>query len=217
MQNLQENKIYIIFSSTPLKIGKFIRFVTSNKYNHVSISLDSSLQTMYSFCRYYKSTPLYGGFVKEYSSRHKNKDKLSNIKVCEIILNDKKYHCIKEYLNSMENSQDKYIYNLFSAMFVPFRKRIFIPYSFTCVEFVVNTFSKIDDKIIKDKFYSIQDLEKHFNSNVIYEGPIKIDNINNDDCFLETKSIFYNLYHTISSFKKLTYRLITRSKKRSSV
>ena len=45
--------VYVIFSSTQYMIAKCIRAMTNHRYNHVSISLDGNLQTLYSFARRY--------------------------------------------------------------------------------------------------------------------------------------------------------------------
>ena len=78
------NYIYVVFSSTPYKIGKTIRMLTGEKYNHVSISLDAELTQMYSFARRYYKTPFYGGFVKESLSRYQLNQNKATIKICKM-------------------------------------------------------------------------------------------------------------------------------------
>ena len=211
MQNLEKRKIFVIFSSTPLKIGKFIRAITNNKYNHVSISLDPTFQTMYSFSRFYKHIPFYGGFVKESSLRYKNKKKYATIKVCEIEVSDEKFNYLKDYFNLLEENFDKYLYNLFSAIFTPLKKRILIKDSYTCIEFAIDTLSKIDNTIIPGKFYTINELEQHLKNNVIYEGIIKIkhkQDFYKYDHFLDKKDFFQNVYYTFIAVKRLSGRMI---------
>ena len=57
--------LYVVFSATPYRMGKLIRFVTREPYNHVAISTEASLTRMYSFARRFYRTPFYGGFVTE--------------------------------------------------------------------------------------------------------------------------------------------------------
>lgn len=208
---MENHKIYVIFSSTPLKIGKFIRIITRNKYNHVSISLDPNFQTMYSFSRHYKCIPFYGGFVKESSLRYKNKNKFATIKVCEINVSEYKYNYIKSYLNQLEKNSYEYLYNVFSALFTPIKKRILIYKSYTCIEFVIDTLSKIDSSIDEGKFYTIHELEDYLKEHVVYEDLIKIKydyNHYSYDHFMEKKDVFSNFYHTFNSIWNLSYRLI---------
>ena len=214
MHIYENKKIYVIFSSTPLKIGKFIRIVTRNKYNHVSISLDPTFQSMYSFARYYKRIPLYGGFVKESSLRYRNKNKYATIKVCELDISYDKYVFIKNYLQQLENSSNEYLYNIFSAIFTPLKKKVSIYKSFTCIEFVIDTLSKIDTGIDSNKFYSIHDLEKYLQDKVVYEDLIEIkyeDSKYAYDHFMEKKSPFSNFYYTFNSIFNLSYRLISKT------
>ena len=62
--------LYLIFSSTDLKIGRMIRFVTQNQYNHCSVCLREDLSKFYSFSRIYRSNPLIGGFTVESPCRY---------------------------------------------------------------------------------------------------------------------------------------------------
>ena len=38
--------LYVVFSATPYRMGKLIRFVTREPYNHVAISTEASLPRM---------------------------------------------------------------------------------------------------------------------------------------------------------------------------
>ena len=61
--------LYLMISRTPTKMGKFIRIFTRFSYNHVSLSLDPTLQHWVSFARYVQQVPLAGGFVQENAPR----------------------------------------------------------------------------------------------------------------------------------------------------
>lgn len=60
-----EDNLYIIFSKTHTKIGKFIRIITRHEYNHVSLATSSSLVPLFSFARRRVDKPFSGGFVEE--------------------------------------------------------------------------------------------------------------------------------------------------------
>ena len=96
-----ENKdIYIMFSSTPSKMGSFIRFMTGNKYNHVSLSFREDLGHLYSFARYYKNTPFVGGFVEESVLRYfLLGSETVRVKICKIPISDEKYSSLFNALN----------------------------------------------------------------------------------------------------------------------
>ncbi len=203
--------IYIVFSSTRCGIGRMIRTFTHNKYNHVSISLDPSLETLYSFARYHKNAPFYGGFVIESCLRYFQGGGTADIKVCEVAVKSEVYDMIKDKLELMDNRRDTYIYNTLSAFFTLFKKRIVIPKSYTCVEFAVDLMSEfnIDCNLQEKKFYYIKDVEQILSDKVIYEGPFTLpcEDCNWDaDVFLLRKNVFAVIY--LSAY--LQARLIRR-------
>lgn len=61
----QLKQIYIILSQTGTILSNILKTATGATYNHVSISLDPELRTMYSFGRLNPKNPFIGGFVKE--------------------------------------------------------------------------------------------------------------------------------------------------------
>jgi len=95
------NNIYVVFSATPYLIGKAIRHVTGQTYNHVSIALDENLAQMYGFARRFYRTPLYGGFVKETLSRYQVNGKATQICVCKLPVTEDQYNALAARLNIM--------------------------------------------------------------------------------------------------------------------
>mgnify|MGYP000691307822 CR=1 FL=1 len=64
-----QDYIYVLVSQTGTNIAKIIRFFTRKPYNHASISADSNLHEMYSFCRNSPSMPLPATFNQEIVGR----------------------------------------------------------------------------------------------------------------------------------------------------
>lgn len=129
--------IYVIFSGTDLKVGRLIRVMTRNQYNHASISLDG-LETLYSFSRLYLSHPMVGGLVEESPNRYLMSDK-TRIKTVKIDVDDNTYAITAQYIRKMMRSQDDYVYNYMSAASYTVGKRIERDCAYTCVEFVRDT------------------------------------------------------------------------------
>ena len=168
----QQKYLYVVFSCTPCKIGRFIRWATHNTYNHVSVSTEPDLRTLYSFARHYCNTPLYAGFVRETRMRFCNKGKVAKVKICAIPVTEEKWNETREILQKMHKSSQRYVYNFFSAALYPTGKRIQLPHSYTCVEFV-SEFLKdahVCDRIEEDKYYSIVELEKALEPYIVYTG-----------------------------------------------
>lgn len=57
--------IYILLSRTDTVCARLIRLITSGRYNHTSIALDSSLTVFYSFARRRLHNPWTAGFIPE--------------------------------------------------------------------------------------------------------------------------------------------------------
>ena len=101
------NKIYVVLSATPTKIGMMIRTLTRSSFNHASISLTRDLSEMYSFARYRAHNPLVGGFIQEFPQRLTlGKDRDVQIKVFEISVSDIQYQSIKDFIYGVRDDEE---------------------------------------------------------------------------------------------------------------
>lgn len=189
------NYIYVAFLTSPTKIGKTIRYITKNKYNHVTLSFEKNLRTMYSFARYNVNTPLIGGFVEESSLRYYYFKKSDiPVKICKIPLTTRKLQEVMDYIASMEKNSKQYIYNLLSFAAAPLHRKILVDKSFTCHEFVYNVLYNcgIVTSININKYFTILDLENALEKYVVYEGNLEKPVDSNDwgnDLFCSRKSV----------------------------
>lgn len=205
-----EHYIYVVFSATPYKMGRFIRKITRQQYNHVSVALDEKLEEMYSFARHYQDTPLYGGFVEESQERYYYKSTASKVKVYAIPLDATEYEKVNGYIERMKINQEEYIYNTISAICTLFRYRVHIDKSYTCTEFAVNVLAHANTGLQHNAFYSIEDLENEFQHCMIYQGDIESianTNKNTDEQFLVKHGIIFRCYNTGILFSKLIIRM----------
>ena len=167
----EQNYLYVVFSSTKCGIGSFIRFMTGNLYNHMSVTLNPQLSTLYSFARHHKNAPFYGGFVRESCLRYQDKSPAA-IKVAAIKLTDEQYDKAQAFFNNMQKDKDKYLYNLLAAATNIVRRKVNIRDTYTCVEFAVKTMDllQVDSNINANNFYTINQLEQILSDRIIYEG-----------------------------------------------
>ena len=88
-------KIYIVLSQTGTMFSKALKFFTRAEYNHASISLTPTLETMYSFGRINPNNPFVGGFVEEGKDigTFKRFTKTKAL-VLEVSVNEEKYNSI---------------------------------------------------------------------------------------------------------------------------
>lgn len=168
---MEEKYLYVVFSSTPYKMGRLIRRVTGDVYNHASIALDESLERMYGFSRRYYHTPLYGGFVRESISRYHVNGKAAQFRVCRIPITQAQHNTLSQLLSDMYAQREHYIYNHFSALGALFHKPVKIKDAFICVEFVVHILHSVGIPLDPNCYYSVDDLEALMRPYEFYTGP----------------------------------------------
>lgn len=186
---MRTKEIYVLFSATPYKMGKMIRFFGKTQYNHVSIMLDSDFREMYSFARRNFYHPLYGGFVRECTDRYQLGNDIADVKVCKIVTKEETYCKIKKQLDYMKENESDYLYNFLAIFGIPFRKRIKVRDAYTCVEFVTDILYKVGVDISCDDYFDICDLEHILEENIVYQGPIVLRT--NDELFFARLSLPY--------------------------
>ena len=200
--------LYIVFSATPYKMGRFIRTMLRNRYNHVSVAFDETLSPMFTFARRHINTPFYGGFVEEELSRYARGSDPSSIKVCRLMISDEKYARIVHFVERMRRTDSKYLYNLYSAFFTFFGVRLPIRNAYTCTEFVGDLLSVAGAGLPMGKFHSLSAMERLLAPFTVYEGPSTGYGADprNDEVFFEKMSAISGAVATASSLARLTAR-----------
>ena len=164
--------LYVVFSATPYKMGRAIRILTGEPYNHVSVCLNETLEPMYGFARRFRRTPFYGGFVKESLSRYHINGKASKICVCRLEISQESYDCVSKRLEDMTEHQQQYLYNHLSAIMAPLHKTVKVRDSYLCVEFVIDILRSVGFKVSADQYYTVGKLEQLLQPYRIYTGII---------------------------------------------
>ena len=100
---MEEKSVYIVLSQTGTIFSRILKLFTGAKYNHSSISLFPSLETMYSFGRLNPYNPFIGGFVREGINigTFKRFNKTTAV-VLKINVREEKYEGLKNFLNNSE-------------------------------------------------------------------------------------------------------------------
>lgn len=203
---MEEHSVYIVFSSTPYRIGKFIRKFTGEPYNHVSIALDPELNKMYGFARRYYRTPFYGGFVKESLSRYHVNGVSADICICKLPVTPLQYQDLSRFLEGMYQNQNAYPYNHLSAAAAPLRRPVKLRDAYTCVEFCVHILHSLGVELDPDKYYTVGDVEKQLRSYAVYVGPAP-PSTQFDHEYYADKPISNPIAATTSAFFSLLKRL----------
>ena len=169
---MENSYVYIVFSSTPYRMGKFIRKFTGEFYNHASIALDEDLTQMYGFARRYYRTPFYGGFVRESLSRYYVGGKATDIRICRLAVNDAQYRKLKHLLEQMYADRQEYLYNHLSAAAAVFHRPVKAKDAYTCIEFCVHILHDLGIDLDPDKYYTVGQVEQLLRPYAIYTGPM---------------------------------------------
>ena len=200
--------IYVLFSATPYRMGRVIRLVTGEPYNHVSIAMEENLRELYAFARRHYHTPLYGGFVTEHPARYHHKDAAAQISLYRLPVSHAQKASLYRRLAQMGADPERYLYNHLSALAAPFHRKITLRDAFTCAEFTVSVLQELGLDFQTGKFYSIGDIAKKLEEHRFYEGvfPLPPDDA---DVFFAPYPVAHPLFATARDFLALFGRKTT--------
>ena len=200
--------VYVVFSSTQYMIAKCIRTLTHHRYNHVSISLDGNLQTLYSFARRYEDTPFCGGFVVETPERYIRRNVAASVQICAIPVSDEVHDTIRAHLQAYESEAQDYVYNYIGALTFLFRRRVALEKCHTCVDFATEVVAMTGAGISPDRFYSIRGLARNLARYKVYEGhyyaPLTLSDMPSE--YAKRHSKRFRIKETAHSFAVLAKR-----------
>lgn len=168
-------KIYIMLSMSGTKFSKFLKFLKpSLKYPHVSISLDKSMETLYSFGRQNLRKPWIAGFVEEHPDTGVFGMFNPDCEILEVEITDKQYKEIKDLIDEFKRNTKEYHYNFFGLAFSYFHIPRHLNNKFTCTQFVAWILTNCNIEII-DKPTSLIYPTDYYNiprSKIIYSGKL---------------------------------------------
>lgn len=143
MQDQSNHNLYIVLSKTNTVLGRAIRKYLGVEYNHCSISLDSSLEQLYSFGRKHVYNFVSAGFVIEgkdhgFFKVYKN----SNISVLKWSVTKQEWECVRQTIEKFKVNNESYKYNILGLI----SSSVDIPYSreneYFCSQFVADVLEK---------------------------------------------------------------------------
>lgn len=203
---MSEQYLYVVFSSTPYRIGRAIRRFTGEEFNHVCISLNEDLNPMYGFSRRYYHTPFYGGFVQESLSRYHVNGQTANIRVCRLRITQAQFEALAQRIGDMLQQQEHYLYNHLSVFTIPFHRLVKVRDACICVEFGVQILHSIGLDVDPSKYYSVGELEQLLRPYAIYTGPAPEASVY-DEVYYAPKPVPHPIIATFTAFLALFERL----------
>ena len=168
-----EKSIYVVLSQTGTMFSKALKFFTHAEYNHASISLTPTLETMYSFGRLNPYNPFIGGFVEEgknvgtFKRFYKTKTMVMEFKVSE-----EKYNSIKYFIEYFKDHKKEFHYNYLGVLFACFKKHHTSRKRFYCSEFVKTCLETFEVENAEELPSIIKPIDflKLDNKNIVYQG-----------------------------------------------
>ena len=197
--------LYVLFSATPYRMGRMIRLVTGEPYNHVAIAMEEDLKELYAFARRYYHTPFYGGFVTEHPYRYHHNGSTAQIRLCRLPISDDQWQSLQQRLSHMRAHPSRYLYNHLSALMAPFHRKITVRDAFTCAEFTVSVLQALGLDFSSRKFYSIGDIAGKLEAYQIYSGDFPTPPEENSS-FFDPHPIRHPIFASTRDFLALLWR-----------
>ena len=202
---MEDRYLYIIFSATPYRMGRFIRTVTGEPYNHVSIATEQDLRHMYAFARRHYRTPFYGGFVTEEPCRFHHNGDTAQIMLCRLPLSEAQWETLNKRLGDMQSHPERYLYNHLSAALAPLHLQVSVPDAFTCAEFTVSVLQELGFPFRADRFYTIGQIARRMEPFQIYSGEFPVPP-EEDEAFFQPHPLRHPIYASTRDILKLFWR-----------
>lgn len=187
-------------------MGRCIRFVTGEPYNHVSIATEQDLSDLCAFARRYYHTPFYGGFVSEQPCRYHHNGRTARIALYRLPVTGEQYNALQQRLAKMNASADRYLYNHLSALAAPFHCKITIRDAYTCAEFTVSVLQQLGFGLSTRKFYTISDIQQKLAEYHLYTGEFPLPN-QLGSRFFDTSAVPHPVFASTRDILRLFWRM----------
>lgn len=184
--NSESKTVYLVFSHSGTRVSKAIKFVTKQKYSHVSISTNPRLDILYSFARKGIYNPLNAGFVDENFNRgiFKRHINEATCKVYKLRVDNKKYKALCNALENFRKNDEKLRYNILGMMSPVTGFPVARKDHYFCSQFVAEVLKESEAVNLGKSplLYSPSDLlnelelkseNGEINVNLLYEGRVK--------------------------------------------
>ena len=207
---MEKRIVYVLLSRTYTGIGRIIRLFMRGRYNHVALSLDSSLLTMYSFARLHIAAPLAGGFLTETPAHYLYGGHDAEVKLHAVEMSGVQYAEFRRELARFLNDPEHMIYNLIDALYLPFGRRKRIEDAHTCVSFAAHMLKL-------EPIGAVIDMENALKGKEIYCGMLREylgdtyseEDLRRDEYFVR-RGFIGAARDTASQVRRLYYRMKER-------
>ncbi len=169
-----QRRLYVVLTRTGTGVARVIRILTRKPYSHASISIDSSLPQMFSFCRNHQRFPLPASFNEEVVGKGVL-GQFTNIpcEIYEIPITQEQYETVRNQLIHFMHFRKLYSYSLSGLVSIPLQIRRNLRYKFVCSQFVAYLLQECNVTLEKPaSLYSPEDLRHLPTAKLIYRGEL---------------------------------------------
>lgn len=156
--------LYVMASRTDTGVGRLIRFVSGYPYNHISVTLDPSFESWYSFARYVQDAPFYSGFVRESAERFCAETSDTQVRIYAVQIPENQAGDLEAMLPLANKTDSGLIYNYFEALACCMGFQVTVPQCYTCLSFA--------SELLNTDCRSIRELCESLSPCLVYEGPL---------------------------------------------
>lgn len=208
--------VYILITRTPTVVGKVIRRVLDNKYNHMSICTEKDLSEIYSFGRISVKNFIVGGPLKE-SYYTLSLGSNSDVELCvfRVPVTRRQYEKVEQFIESVFYDDEGYIYNLPDAIGAVFKRRIRVNKCYTCIEFCREAllYANISVGHLLDRANNLDSARERLKRFMVYEGKYRaypnvyLEMTDTDRKFMEKRGFYKQVRSTARTITKIIGRM----------
>lgn len=199
----QHRYLYVMISRTDTNMAKFIRTCTQYPYNHVSLTMDPTLRTWYSFARYHKDAPFYSGFIKEPVERFYDQSGDATVRIFRLEIPAERARRIEQLFLQAGRPETRLIYNYFDAAASALRLKVAVAGAYTCLSFAC--------AILGRQYRKISDLDQALTPSLFYEGSLSAlapDSGKRDDQFFQPVGFTTATVKSVKQLATVTVRFV---------
>ena len=197
--------LYLMISRTEGGMGRLIRCFTRYDYNHVSLTLDPSLESWVSFARYRCNMPLYGGYINEPAERLLFRGGDLPVRIFRVAITPEKHHQLKQLFSAAGSPDSGMIYNHFDALATTIGRSVNVSGAYTCLGFAC--------QVLGRRYRNIRELDAHLSEHLIFSGSLGEllrDSGSREDDYFVPMGIVPGTWATMRNLARLSYRAVRR-------
>ncbi|MFA5659391.1 MAG: hypothetical protein WC900_08915 [Oscillospiraceae bacterium] len=175
---MESNKryVYVVLTQTGTNVSRIIKHFTKAPFNHSSVASDEDLNEMFSFCRYYKHSPLPAGFFQEnIDTGVFNMFKSIPCQIYAFPATNEQFEKYNSLINHFKKARKLYSYNLLGLFAMAFGIHLKRKNRFVCSQFVAYMLSESGIADFGKDYSLVRPDDFRFNEKAVlmYSGDIK--------------------------------------------